>query len=125
MIDKDYLQVSRFGPVHLDGSASQLPQNRLLHPLETIEAGCKTVNGSRSNAVGSVFDWTRAPSRAAPGLKGSRQWEKFRKVRATEHAARDDSRPLASQFEESRRAPVNRAFLLPFSTASVSEYTEV
>jgi len=62
-----------------------------------IEAGCKTVIGSRCKQSGMFWSETGAENiLALRCIKLSREWENFWKCRANEHAARNDALPLAA-----------------------------
>lgn len=62
-----------------------------------IEAGCKTVIGSRCKQSG--MRWSEKGAENVIALRcvrSSRQWHNFWKGRANEHAARNDALPLAA-----------------------------
>jgi len=62
-----------------------------------IEAGCKTVIGSRCKQSG--MRWSEKGAENVIALRcvrSSRQWDNFWKSRANEHAARNDALPLAA-----------------------------
>jgi len=62
-----------------------------------IEAGCKTVIGSRCKQSGMFWSESGAENiLALRCVKLSREWENFWKCRANEHAARNDALPLAA-----------------------------
>jgi Uncharacterised protein family (UPF0236) len=62
-----------------------------------IEAGCKTVIGSRCKQSGMFWSESGAENiLALRCIKLSREWENFWKCRANEHAARNDALPLAA-----------------------------
>lgn len=62
-----------------------------------IEAGCKTVIGSRCKQSGMFWSESGAENMLALRcIKLSREWETFWKSRANEHAARNDALPLAA-----------------------------
>ena len=62
-----------------------------------IEAGCKTVIGSRCKQSGMFWSKPGAENiLALRCVKMSRQWKDFWKARANEHAARNDALPLAA-----------------------------
>jgi len=62
-----------------------------------IEAGCKTVIGSRCKQSGMFWSEPGAENiLALRCVKSSRQWNNFWKARANEHAAHNDVLPLAA-----------------------------
>ena len=62
-----------------------------------IEAGCKTVIGSRCTQSGMFWSESGAENiLALRCIKLSREWEHVCKCRANEHAARNDALPLAA-----------------------------
>jgi hypothetical protein len=62
-----------------------------------IEAGCKTVIGSRCKQSGMLWSEPGAQNIIALRcVKSSREWKNFWRSRANEHSARNDSLPLAA-----------------------------